>query len=103
MELKKGNCYNVALKGKGENLIFVTKIDYIRTVTGKNSLSLSYTEVWGMCGGGMFLEDIDYMYEVPITDKILNRLRNKYTFYSYLDDIKEEYNKIKDIKDIREE
>lgn len=78
MELEKNKCYNLLMKGKGEELIFLLSVDYCRTINGKNRFTLSYSEVYGAFETCVDFEDIEYIYEVPMTDTIIQRLIDKW-------------------------
>ena len=78
MQLEKNRCYKLLINGKGEELIFLLSIDYCRTINGKNRFTLSYSEVYGIIETCVDFEDMEYIYEVPMTDAIKQRLIDKW-------------------------
>lgn len=78
MELEKNKCYKILSKDSGEELIFLLHIDYCRTVYGKSRFTLSYSEVYGMFETCIDFENVEYIYEVPMTDEIKQRLIDKW-------------------------
>lgn len=78
MKLEINKCYILAKKGSGEQLIYLLSTDFIRTVFGKYRLCLSYSEVYGCIETSIDYEDIDYIYQKEIDDKIKNRLIEKW-------------------------
>lgn len=78
MRLEKNKCYNLLQKGKGDELIFLLGVDYHRTVNGKSRFTLSYSEVYGIVETCVDFEDVEYLYEVPMTDTIKQRLIDKW-------------------------
>lgn len=78
MKLEKNKCYNLLAKDKGEQLIFLLGVDYCRTIYGKSRFTLSYSEVYGIVETCVDFENVEYIYEVPMTDKIKQRLIDKW-------------------------
>lgn len=78
MQLEKNKCYNLLRRGKGEELIFLLSVDYCRTIYGTNRFTLSYSEVHGVVETCVDFENVEYIYEVPMTDAIKQRLVNKW-------------------------
>lgn len=78
MELEKNKCYKLLRNGQGEELIFLLSVDYYRTVSGKNRFTLNYSEVYGIFETCIDFENVAYIYEVPMTDTIKQRLIDKW-------------------------
>lgn len=78
MELEKNKCYKLLRYGQGEELIFLLGVNYCRTVNGKNRFTLNYSEVYGMFETCVDFENVEYIYEAPMTDTIKQRLIEKW-------------------------
>ena len=78
MELVKNKCYQLLRRGKGEELIFLLSIEYCRTIDGTSRFTFSYSEVYGGVECSTDLAEIEYIYEVPMTNDIKQRLVRKW-------------------------
>lgn len=78
MRLDTNKCYVMLERDRGDKLILLKQIEFVRTYSGQNRLLLTYSEVWDYFETRIDFEDVEYIYAVDIDDKIKKRLIEKY-------------------------
>ncbi len=78
MKLENNKCYMLLRKGDADKLIFLFSVDFCRTVDGNNRFTISYSEIYGGIETCVDFENIEYIYEVAMTDTLKQRLIDKW-------------------------